>query len=165
MSNITKKDLHELIERMPEDFSLEDLQYRLFVLQKLENAENQLKHGSITSSFEEMRELAKKWRGENKERYSKYRRKSLRKTRYGVSSADYDEMFKRQKGLCAICGLKEKTIRGGKLLPIGIDHNHQTNKVRGLLCQSCNRAIGLLKVDNFGILNLQMAIEYLKNHG
>ena len=33
-------------ERMPEDFSLEDLQYRLFVLQKLENAENQLKQGN-----------------------------------------------------------------------------------------------------------------------
>jgi len=68
MSNITKKDLHDLIERMPEDFSLEDLQYRLFVLQKLENAENQLKHGIKTSSLEEMRELAKKWRGEKEQK-------------------------------------------------------------------------------------------------
>jgi len=71
MSNITKKDLHDLIERMPEDFSLEDLQYRLFVLQKLENAENQLKHGIKTSSLEEMRELAKKWRGEKEQKIEK----------------------------------------------------------------------------------------------
>lgn len=68
MSNITKKDLHDLIERMPEDFSLEDLQYRLFVLQKLENAENQLKHGIKTSSLDEMRELAKKWCGDKEQK-------------------------------------------------------------------------------------------------
>jgi len=68
MSNITKKDLHDLIERMPEDFSLEDLQYRLFVLQKLENAENQLKHGIKTSSLDEMRELAKKWHREKEQK-------------------------------------------------------------------------------------------------
>ncbi|KKK45273.1 hypothetical protein LCGC14_1977880 [marine sediment metagenome] len=68
MSNITKKDLHDLIERMPEDFSLEDLQYRLFVLQKLENAENQLKHGIKTSSLDEMRELAKRWHREKEQK-------------------------------------------------------------------------------------------------
>jgi len=64
MSNTTKKDLHELIERMPEDFTLEDLQYRLFILQKLEKAEDQLKQGIKTSTLREMRELTKKWRGE-----------------------------------------------------------------------------------------------------
>ena len=68
MSNITKKDLHELIERMPEDFTLEDLQYRLFILQKLEKAEDQLKQGIKTSTLNEMRELAKKWRGEKEQK-------------------------------------------------------------------------------------------------
>ncbi len=61
MSNINKNQLHALIERMPDDSTLEDLQYRLFVLQKLEKAENQLKHGCKTSTFDEMRDLAKKW--------------------------------------------------------------------------------------------------------
>ncbi len=64
MSNITKKELHALIERMPDDFNLEDLQYRLFVLQKLERAEDQLKQGCKTSSLTEMRELVQHWRGE-----------------------------------------------------------------------------------------------------
>ncbi len=68
MSNVTKKDLHELIERMPEDFTLEDLQYRLFVLQKLEKAEDQLKQGIKTSTLNEMRELTKKWRGEKEQK-------------------------------------------------------------------------------------------------
>ena len=68
MSNTTKKDLHELIERMPEDFTLEDLQYRLFILQKLEKAEDQLKQGIKTSTLNEMRELTKKWRGEKEQK-------------------------------------------------------------------------------------------------
>ena len=67
MSNTTKKDLHELIERMPEDFTLEDLQYRLFILQKLEKAEDQLKQGIKTSTLREMRELTKKWRSEKEQ--------------------------------------------------------------------------------------------------
>lgn len=65
MSNINKKELHDLIERMPDDFTLEDLQYRLFVLQKLEKAEYQLKQGYKTSMLDEMRDLVKEWRGEN----------------------------------------------------------------------------------------------------
>lgn len=68
MSNTTKKDLHELIERMPEDFTLEDLQYRLFILQKLEKAEDQIKQGTKTSTLSEMRELTKKWRGEKEQK-------------------------------------------------------------------------------------------------
>ena len=59
MSNINKKELHDIIERMPDDFTLEDLQYRLFVLQKLEKAEDQLKKGCKTSSLDDMRELVK----------------------------------------------------------------------------------------------------------
>jgi len=65
MSNINKKELHEIIDRMPDDFTLEDLQYRLFVLQKLEKAEYQLKQGYKTSTLDEMRDLVKEWRGEN----------------------------------------------------------------------------------------------------
>ncbi len=49
---------------MPDNFTLEDLQYHLFILQKLERAEYQLKQGYKTSTLDEMRDLAKKWRGE-----------------------------------------------------------------------------------------------------
>ncbi len=108
------------------------------------------------------RKRQKEWRENNKERWEQHRRKSLLKKRYGLTPETHDLMFEKQKSLCAICGLPEKTIRNGKLLPLGVDHNHRTGELRGLLCQSCNRAIGLLKVDTFGTLNLQKAIEYLK---
>ena len=65
MSNINKKELHDLIERMPDDFTLEDLQYRLFVLQKLKKTEYQLKQGYKASTLNEMRDLVKEWRGAN----------------------------------------------------------------------------------------------------
>ena len=71
MSNIDKKILHDLIERMPDGFTLEDLQYRLFVLQKLEKAEYQLKQGYKTSNLDEMRELVKIWRGEQEQKMEK----------------------------------------------------------------------------------------------
>ena len=66
MSKITKKRLHDLIERMPDNFTLEDLQYRLFLLQKLEQAEKQLNQGCKTYTLDEMRSMAKKWYGERK---------------------------------------------------------------------------------------------------
>ena len=77
------------------------------------------------------------------------------KKMYGITIEYYNKILKKQKGLCAICGLPDSS----KML--SIDHNHNTNKIRGLLCQRCNAAIGMLNVDNFGILNLLKSIEYL----
>ena len=68
MSKITKKKLHDLIERMPDDFTLEDLQYHLFVLQKLEKAEEDLKQGCKTYTLDEMRKMTKKWHEEKEQK-------------------------------------------------------------------------------------------------
>lgn len=72
------------------------------------------------------------------------------KNLYGISLEEYEAMAERQQGLCAICGVEP--------LILHVDHCHDSNKVRGLLCGSCNRAIGLLK-DN--VTSLHRAIEYL----
>lgn len=64
------------------------------------------------------------------------------KKMYGITPKDYDKMFDSQGGACAVC--KSKVPGGGKGRFM-IDHCHATKKVRGLLCQACNRAIGLLK--------------------
>jgi len=79
-------------------------------------------------------------------------RNQLRK--FGITLADYDKMFNDQNGVCAICGKTNLKRRR-----LAIDHNHKTNKVRGLLCGKCNKAIGLFE-ENPEIL--EKAIKYLK---
>jgi hypothetical protein len=73
--------------------------------------------------------------------FYKWNRTSILKKKYGISWSDYEEMYERQEGRCAICK-KEEDDRS-----LAIDHCHTTGKVRGLLCGSCNRALGLLKDD------------------
>lgn len=67
------------------------------------------------------------------------------KTKYNITLEQYDEMFEKQNGNCAICGLPELMKR------LSVDHDHETGEVRGLLCQSCNGLLGLAK-DNQEIL-------------
>jgi hypothetical protein len=84
--------------------------------------------------------------------------------RYGITPEKYSEMWTEQKGLCAICGNEETTRhnRSNKVQKLAVDHCHTSGKVRGLLCQECNRGIGNFKDD---IKSMQKAIEYLRKHG
>jgi len=65
------------------------------------------------------------------------------KKAYGITPTDYDTMLNNQKGCCAICGSPSpKSTRTTKFC---IDHKHDSSaKVRGLLCNPCNRAVGLI---------------------
>lgn len=68
--------------------------------------------------------------------YARRRSNMQRKTRkYGVDPDDYERRLKRQDGRCAIC---RRPFPGR----IAIDHCHITMVVRGLLCTSCNTALG-----------------------
>lgn len=80
---------------------------------------------------------------------------------YNISLDDYDALFKKQKGVCAICKLPPRTVgRDGKTLtPLHVDHDHENGAVRALLCHSCNTAIGHF---NHDVALLQAAIEYLR---
>lgn len=62
---------------------------------------------------------------------------------YGITVEDYDRMFKEQNGRCKICG-RHRTEQKFKLC---VDYNHETGKVRGLLCHRCN--VGLGFYENF----------------
>lgn len=79
---------------------------------------------------------------------------------YGLTPEDYQKMLAAQGGVCAICGKDEPTEHGrtGTKFRLGVDHCHDSGRVRGLLCQRCNRAIGLLDDDP---ALLQRAITYL----
>ena len=76
---------------------------------------------------------------------------------YGITLAEYDRMYEEQNGVCKICHLPQESKRNTRLC---VDHNHTTGEVRGLLCDSCNRAIGLLKDDP---RLLDRAAEYLRS--
>jgi len=78
--------------------------------------------------------------------------------RYGINLAEFNEMFETQNGQCKICGDVMKPIRTKGYKHACIDHCHITKRVRGLLCDDCNKAIGYLKDD---IEILQSAIKYL----
>jgi hypothetical protein len=97
-------------------------------------------------------ETYKKYYEAHKSEFRKRARKTHLKLRFGISPRDYDEIFDRQGGLCAIC--KEKSLKR-----LSVDHNHLTGEVRGLLCASCNFGLGFFKDNPESLKN---AISYLK---
>jgi uncharacterized protein YbaR (Trm112 family) len=74
---------------------------------------------------------------------------------YGISINDYLNMFEKQNMVCKICKQECKTK-----LSLSVDHDHATGKIRGLLCNRCNRAIGMFE-DSPELL--KMAARYLEN--
>jgi Recombination endonuclease VII/HNH endonuclease len=84
----------------------------------------------------------------------------LRK-KFGITLAEYCAMLVAQDGKCGICGLEETATRGGNLKALAVDHDHVTGKIRGLLCQECNQAIGKFRDNRDTLLS---AIRYLDKH-
>lgn len=125
-----------------------------------------------------IRDKDKLWRDENKDvvKAINLKKKDKRKEYYdsevGINSSRrahlkrnfnitleyYNELSEKQNHVCAICKQKEIYYRNKVLC---VDHNHETGEIRGLLCNTCNRALGLLK-DNSEFL--QSAIEYLNKN-
>lgn len=66
------------------------------------------------------------------------------KHRFGLSLEDYVRMLAEQGGACAGCGLsEERLLRNGKPQSLSVDHVHETGRIRGIVCNGCNRAVGL----------------------
>ena len=85
-------------------------------------------------------EQKEKWRNEKKRTYQT-RRDTILKNRYGIMEFDYEQLAQKQNNKCAICGIKPETKR------LDLDHCHTTKKIRGLLCNNCNRGLGHFKDD------------------
>lgn len=77
--------------------------------------------------------------------------------KFGITREDYLMMLAKQEGKCKICGTSET----GKAKNFAVDHCHNTNKVRSLLCSTCNTGIGHLKDDP---ALLRAAANYLDRH-
>lgn len=101
----------------------------------------------------------REWYEINQERRRRAVLKHYYKSRYGMSFEDIHKMFSSQNGKCLICGV-DVHLKGTKDNTQGvIDHCHQTNIVRGIICNMCNKGLGLFR-DNPEFL--KQAIKYLK---
>ena len=94
-------------------------------------------------------------RGRNRGKYDHQQRASWLKMKYNITVSDYDQMVIDQGDRCGIC---EGADKGAKARYWCVDHCHDTLKVRGLLCRSCNSAIGQLGDTSEA---LQKALDYL----
>ena len=83
------------------------------------------------------------------------------KYRYGITAEDYERLNTVQGGKCAICGQPPgDNVRahwGGKLC---VDHCHETGKIRDLLCNDCNLAVGYAKTADIA----QAIADYIRLH-
>ena len=64
---------------------------------------------------------------------------------YGITLAQYNAMLLTQCGVCAVCGQFESKVQRNREQRLSVHHDHSTGQVIALLCQSCNRGMGLLR--------------------
>lgn len=79
----------------------------------------------------------KQYRLKNKDKIRKYDRKYRLKKKFGLTIDDYNEMLKKQNNKCCICKADQKSLNTS----LAVDHCHKTGKIRGLLCEYCNRRL------------------------
>jgi len=121
--------------------------------------------GMKYSCLECLRNLANKYkkRPDQQLRNRRYYLKTKFKNRkrnikrfYNLEYEEFELLLKSQNNCCAICKISKVKLNRD----LDVDHCHRTNKVRGLLCSNCNRAIGLLKED---IKIVKELLKYLTN--
>lgn len=83
-----------------------------------------------------------------------YKRNARFKGKYGITLAEYNEILEGQGGGCASCG----DTPDPELPRFSLDHHHESGRVRGVLCNACNAALGFLKEDRNRMLAL---IDYI----
>lgn len=86
------------------------------------------------------------------------------KKKYGISLNDFNIILEKQNGKCTICNkLMEEpsSTRGQGLDVMALDHCHETGKIRSILCNACNKGLGMFNDD---ISLLENALKYIKEH-
>ena len=151
MKTCTKCKELKLLELYGKGNDKDGLRYWCKVCHNKENAIYEDKNRDVVKARK--RKYARTEHGKNMHRNKQLRHK------YGIDN--YDELFEKQNGLCAICKCCETAYdKTGNVMKLSVDHNHETGEVRKLLCAACNHGLGNFK-DN--ILLLKNAIKYLDN--
>jgi hypothetical protein len=107
---------------------------------------------------EHIEQRKKKWLEENKERKKRVDR-AYHLKRYSLTPEEFDRLVLQSAGKCPICGVTFGTngLKGDGAV---VDHDHATGKVRGIICNACNRGIGQFSEDTDVMLN---AVKWLQN--
>ena len=120
--------------------------------QYLKHKEKRLKQ------YAEYRDLNRDKIRSKQDKYNKQnpikRKNAMLKYEYGITLDDYNKMFNEQEGKCAICQRHQNELTR----TLCVDHNHKTNKVRALLCLTCNTDVSV--VEN----RLEEMMKYLNKH-
>ena len=135
----------------PEEYKKYKKNYYLANKEKIK--EKAKKHREKPGQREKNAKNSKKWREDNKEKLID---KKL-KYSYGINLDEYNDIFKKQGGICVICRRPQSAVER----KFAVDHDHVTGKVRGLLCSRCNLGLGKFMDD---INLLYSAIDYLKSN-
>ena len=126
---------------------------------------NEVKKAWYAANFEKVCAKSKAWNATNPEKKSanhkawsaanpeKVKEYQLKRN-FGISLADYNQMFANQSGCCAICKCHQTEFKK----KLSVDHSHSTGEIRGLLCHCCNTGIGHLSESDS---NLEAASRYL----
>ena len=98
----------------------------------------------------------KEWKAQNKKKQSRYCRKTNLRFKYGIGEHTYRGLLERQGNGCFFCGIDADTHLTEKKRHLAVDHDHETEQVRGILCTRCNTRLSF--VDKFGLKRIE---EYL----
>lgn len=99
---------------------------------------------------------SKAWAKNNPDKVKKIRQRSKLKEKYDVSIEEYELLYKEQAGHCYLCLQIPKRNRA-----LNVDHCHTTGRVRKLLCDKCNMALGLINDDKELLLKM---VNYLNEN-
>jgi hypothetical protein len=97
-----------------------------------------------------------KRRARSREYYQNHKRCKTLREKYGISETQFNSTLTAQGG-CAICGAAQG---GGRFNRFHTDHDHATGAVRGILCDACNRGLGLFR-ESWDLLGA--AMRYLQS--
>jgi hypothetical protein len=120
------------------------------------------------SNSEKVKTAAVRWSKNNKQRSTEITRKyresntdrlkdAYLRRKYGISLIQYNSLLAKQAHSCAICKRSKSEFK----YDLDVDHDHINDQVRGLLCNPCNQALGLLKES---INSCQNMAQYLSLH-
>jgi oligoribonuclease (3'-5' exoribonuclease) len=106
---------------------------------------NENEHDALADAEHQLRLILAAFKKINE---SKNPRESKLRSLYGMTAEDYEATAELQNWACAVCEEQDDRVsEAGVPMPLSVDHDHSTSRVRGLLCHRCNTAIGLLRDD------------------